>query len=752
MDDDLLERCGAGDVDGVKRLIAQGVDVNAVNRYDRQTALHLTCESGHTDLVKHLVENGADVNAVDCFNHAALWFACDRRHVELARYLLDHGASINVGANPLIAVVRAAVRRGSACWKQMTAEPFSLNYMQSMIRLLLRRGSDVNAIDDEGNTALYCACQQVGVKRFEVVQVLLEAGADVNLQTSNKLYPLMASCEANNAELVDLLVKAGADVNVRNKKEETCLHVMVLKKADASAVNITRSLLAAGIDVDACSLQSQTALYRAVKAGHEDLVRLLVKFGANANGNSSKNRPVHAACRKPVRLSVVEYLLTYGADPNSQNDDLIGRSLPLHIAASDGECELTKVLLKHGANVDATDDDGNTALYHAIQRYCIQRYCLRATSPWPCYWCSEEVVFSSSGNSVIDILLQNGADVDLANRAGEAPLYRAASSGVLLDLASKMRRAYGENPDDVSRDISPPVAACFQQDVALVDRPDSDIASTSGELESKSESLLSVADDVVALPGDGKTCSSSISTSNVGVLDDVVALLGGGRTVQTVLMLAVKNLINSTSSHDSSATVQAIRLLFGDHGADVNMQMPAGDTVLSSVVTVISRVRNTTARHLVVELVELLQFMINHGAVLQQDDFGPQPVNTFQRLATFDGSHDLILNLFRAGDGFQLVARCCDAVSATPWKVKSIRLCQAAILAGYRPSAAEETRCLQWSHDKTTRHLVQELLAWTNKDKQEPPRLMRQCRVARHPTTVVSRISLPDHSSCHRET
>ena len=69
---ELLERARRGDLDGVKRLIQQGVDVNT-NECNNQTALYCACENGNT---------------------------------EVAQYLLDNGASVNLGAKPLIAAVR----------------------------------------------------------------------------------------------------------------------------------------------------------------------------------------------------------------------------------------------------------------------------------------------------------------------------------------------------------------------------------------------------------------------------------------------------------------------------------------------------------------------------------------------------------------------------------------------------------------------------------------------------------------------
>jgi len=310
------------------------------------------------------------------------------------------------------------------------------------------------------------------------------------------------------------------------------------------------------------------------KFGHEHLVQSLVESDANAN---------------------------------------TGSSLPLHIAAENGKCQLTEVLLEHGANVNAIDDYGDTALHHAIDDDdAMEQY--------------RSSLEENSEKSVIDILLENRADVDLANRFGITPLAAAASAGLLLDVANTMRRVYRGNPDEVSLNKSLPVACCLQQNVQLVDRPDPNLSSTSGDLESTSKSPLSVA-------------------------NGVVTLLGDGRTVQTVLRLALENL----------------------------------KTVLC--------VNKVAQRQSVVALVELLQFMINHGAVLQ-DDVSPQLVYTFLALATFDDRDNFIINLFKAGAGFELLARCCEAVSPTP-QPKSIRLRLAAILAfGYRPSA-NEVRLLQ---------------------------------------------------------
>ena len=100
-------------------------------------------------------------------------------------------------------------------------------------------------------------------------------------------------------------------------------------------------------------------------------------------------------------------------------------------------------------------------------------------------------------------------------------------------------------------------------------------------------------------------------------------------------------------------------------------------------------------------------------------------------LATFDGRHEFIVDLFRAGAGFQLTAFCCNAVATIPQEAKSISLCQAAVLAGYSPCAEELQRLqLAAASDNTAGHLIQQLVNWLNEERQQVPSLRRQCRVA----------------------
>jgi len=176
--------------------------------------------------------------------------------------------------------------------------------------------------------------------------------------------------------------------------------------------------------------------------------------------------------------------------------------------------------------------------------------------------------------------------------------------------------------------------------------------------------------------------------------------------------------------------LSAVRLLL-QHGANFNRLMPDGHSPLYLAVTALADVYRTG-------VAVLLQLMVKHGAMLQDSSCLPaetcrQSLNsgTLAALATFDGRHEFIIDMFRAGAGFQLIAHCCNAVATLPKEAKSISLCQAAVLAGYVPSAGELLKLkLAAARDNTSGHLIQQLVNWLNEDRRQVPSLQRQCRVA----------------------
>ena len=420
---------------------------------------------------------------------------------------------------------------------------------------------------------------------------------------------------------------------------------------------------------------------------------------------------------------IKKLLLGHGTDPSGLGEDDKYRyrcKLPLHIVAADATSELVELLTKHGANIDVAGSDGNTALHHAIAQYAR-----------PLYY-SDEVVASSSAKSVVDDLLENKADVNIANSSGETPRYKAVSRE-LLDIVSKMLQAYGANPNKGSPDKSPLAAACLKQNVKLVGvllkhGADPNVASTSCHPHSDHDLPLFIAVD-------RGNCDIIRSLLNAGA--DVNAMNHEGRSV---MCFAAKMLTSRLTSHhphseeETSKQLYTIRILL-QHGASFNAPVPVDHSHLCSAVTVLNEAQRYRQQYRADVVTEFLQLMVKHGTMLLS---GNRPVRdlsidpgTLTTLATFDGKHEFIIDMFRAGAGFQLITSCCNAVATSRRRPKSIHLCQAAFLAGYTPTAEELQRLQLAAADENAGHgVLGQLMNWLNEDRQQVPSLLRQCRIA----------------------
>lgn len=107
------------------------------------------------------------------------------------------------------------------------------------VRQLLAAGADVNAKDEGGWTALMKACYNAEQKRgyAEVVQALIDAGADIEAPIGYGVRPLMLAAGYGEADVVDTLLKAGADVLAKNEGGYTAL-MMVKQKFYVDVINL----------------------------------------------------------------------------------------------------------------------------------------------------------------------------------------------------------------------------------------------------------------------------------------------------------------------------------------------------------------------------------------------------------------------------------------------------------------------------------------------------------------------------------
>jgi ankyrin repeat protein len=207
------------------------------------------------------------------------------------------------------------------------------------VRKLIAAGSDVNATEADGTSALLWAAHQGSP---ELVKVLLDAGADPNAANKFGVTPLLEAARYGDAATVKALLEGGADVHASAREGETPL----MAASRAGSLEAVRLLIEHGADVNAVeALQEQTALMWAAAEGHVDIVDALLKAGADPN---RKARASELTTR------------------STRTDYPSGGFTALHWAVRNGDEPVVRRLVEGGADLNITNADGATPMMLAI--------------------------------------------------------------------------------------------------------------------------------------------------------------------------------------------------------------------------------------------------------------------------------------------------------------------------------------------------------------------------------------------------
>ncbi|NBX71429.1 ankyrin repeat domain-containing protein, partial [bacterium] len=147
---------------------------------------------------------------------------------------------------------------------------------REIVELLLERGADVHVKDNNGSTALMWAA---GSGNQNMVKLLLERGADIHAKNNNGWTALMLAAGSGNQNIVELLLERGADVDVKNNEGSTAL----MWVAGSGNQNMVKLLLERRADVDVKNDDGKTALMWAAERGHRYTVKLLLERGADVD-------------------------------------------------------------------------------------------------------------------------------------------------------------------------------------------------------------------------------------------------------------------------------------------------------------------------------------------------------------------------------------------------------------------------------------------------------------------------------------
>jgi ankyrin repeat protein len=343
----------------VKRILEHpDVDVNAKVRGD--TALYLACDAVDRDSIVSLLEAEADPtiicsNARDEFSGIGSSFY---GHLGISQQDITRGftamyAFCNLG------------RRGPR------REKLPPEMIQEVFDLLIAKGASINQRTGDGSTLLH-----VAVNNPVLTRLLLRAGADPNATDEKGCVPLHS---VTYPDSVDLLVEEG--------------------QADINAVRPS---------------DGRTPLLCGLGQYDKDVIIKLIAYGPDLSIKDIKgNGPLHVALTQTsTSRTILEALLSAGADPNKRNHD--GQTPLLLLRSKLGL--MVDVLLKYGADINAKDFAGRTLLCHIM---------------------GERM---SSDHSDIEALIAKGADPSVSDYKGKTLLHHAVARDDRLHHAMKPRK------------------------------------------------------------------------------------------------------------------------------------------------------------------------------------------------------------------------------------------------------------------------------------------------------------------------
>lgn len=238
------------------------------------------------------------------------------------------------------------------------------NQAWTAVEELIEGGSEVNAAQADGMTALHWACHW---KSFDAVRMLINAGADANAQTRYGVSPLCVACESGNSDIVLRLLVADADINHTMPGKVT----MLMLAARTGHPEPVKLLLADGARLELAEAGGQTALMWAAAAGHADAVDILLKMGADPMRTSHQGFSALFFAARQGRLGVVRRIIEHGVDVNATiNPKSRGERSPrkgmsaLMLALESGHFELAAYLVENGA--DPNDMRSGFTPLHAV--------------------------------------------------------------------------------------------------------------------------------------------------------------------------------------------------------------------------------------------------------------------------------------------------------------------------------------------------------------------------------------------------
>jgi ankyrin repeat protein len=441
------QAAASGNLDALVPLVEATNTLEARDELGR-TPLQVAVQNGHLAAAALLVDSGASVNARDPDGNTLLhwiilhnypgviydnpsptWLARmgqDQRKQTYLKFFTNGQTQFAGGSTLLYAgfllgcgIDATATNHSRQTAMQLALDPQTspLYGREPLLKMLAGAGGDMNGRDADGNTALHLASQ---TRDAGWVAGLIKAGADINATNLQGQTPLHKFVENNNfMPPLGVLLDAKPDVNAQDKDGLTPLHVLALAAVRWSGEPASL-LLAAGADPNLRDKHGRTPVHLCLSGKFPwdgQFIDLLFKAGANLSAKDDEGKTplfylAALGSSKPLFFmgGIAATFLAAKVDINLRDNE---GNTPLHVAARTGTRDVFDWLVKQGADMDATNNAGETPRLLAAHS--------QSAGGDP-----ETDIFQAAGEGRLDsanrLLMADRALANMTNQSGQTPL------------------------------------------------------------------------------------------------------------------------------------------------------------------------------------------------------------------------------------------------------------------------------------------------------------------------------------------
>ena len=338
----------------------------------------------------------------------------------------------------------------------------SMEYIQ---KLTQQPTCDLDIQDDNGDTALHiAACSKWN--SAEKIQCLLDSGrCDTNITNKQGHTPLHIATVNSQFDAIKILLNSTkCNPNIQDIHGNTALHLSMHQK---SATGIEHFLMCDKVDVNIQNRQGDTPLHVAVKQGIPISVIEAIAHHVHCNVSIANNKamtPLQLSVKMKILpvaniiinvkkcsrgdikkmviedasdvlynavlencVALVQALLQFQSEKvNMKYSSHGSRETPLHAACRKGYCDMIEVLLENGADVQAVDSSGDAPIHIACQISRFHFQSVKVNMKYSSHGSEETPLHAACRNGycdMIEVLLKNGANVQAANSSGDAPIH-----------------------------------------------------------------------------------------------------------------------------------------------------------------------------------------------------------------------------------------------------------------------------------------------------------------------------------------